>query len=231
MNEIIEVEDAFADIKTKALTYPQQAETIKILDGPTLAKANDFLLGIKRLQKQIKDTFEPLIRKAHEAHRALLEQEKKYTQPLIQAEAIIKNEIRVYLAEQDRIRREEEERIRKEKEEAERKRKEEEEKILAEAIALEKAGKLAEADRVISQEPKTPEVIEKPPEKIRLPGTFMRSMPHWRVKNLSLVPQEYLITLVNERKIDEVFGIMREKTEIPGIEIYFEDQVVSGRER
>lgn len=229
MNEITTIENALTHLEIKALTYPQQAEQIKILDNPTLAKANDFLLGIKHLEKQIKDTFEPLIKKAHEAHRALLEQEKKYTQPLIQAEGIIKGEIRAYLLEQERIRQQEEERIRREKEEADRQRREEEDKILVEALELQRAGKLAEADRAICQEPKTSEVTEKAPEKIRLPGTAMRKILKWRVTDAALIPREYLA--VNESKINEFVRVMHEKTEIPGIEVYFEDLIVSGRER
>ena len=48
---------------------------------------------IKGIQKDINDTFDPIILKAHEAHKEALAQKKKHSEPLLQAEAIMKQKL------------------------------------------------------------------------------------------------------------------------------------------
>jgi hypothetical protein len=214
-------ENLITAISSEALTYPDKAKEIKVTDRISLDAANAFLRGVKGLLGKIGETFDPIIKQAHEAHKQAIEQKKKHDEPLLQAEKIIKMEIGRYLGEQDRIRREAEDRVRREAEEAERKR-------LAQmqaAIDAENAGKTAEAEKhfeeaMTIEAPKT--VI---PPAVKAQGTFIRKEPKWRVVDLDAVPRDFL--MLDRAKIEAVFRIQREKLAIPGIEVYEESTVIS----
>jgi hypothetical protein len=209
-------------LSSEALTYPAKAKEIKIRDQVSLDVANAFLRGVKGLLGKIAETFDPIIKQAHEAHRQAIEQKKKHEEPLLQAERIIKTEMGRYLTEQARIRQEAEEKARRETAEAERKR-------LAEmqaAIDAENAGKPEEAEKhfeeAIAIEPPKPVI----PEPVKAQGTFLRKELKWRVFDLNLVPREFLV--LDRQKVEQVFRIQREKMSIPGVETY-EDPIVVSR--
>lgn len=140
----------------KALAYPDQARSLRITDAGTYQAACDFLMGIKALRAEIADTFEPHVKRAHEAHKALLKEQKDAEAPLIEAERIAKAALVVYDQEQERIRRDEQRRLQ------EQLRREEEERRLAEAVDLEQAGEQAEADALISAPVDVPVVAVAP---------------------------------------------------------------------
>lgn len=208
-------------LSSEALTYPAKAKEIKVRDQVSLDTANAFLRGIKGLLAKIADTFDPIIKQAHEAHREALEQRKKHEEPLIQAERIIKTEMGRYLNEQNLIRLEAELKARREAAEAERKRQEE----MQAAIDAENAGKAEEADahfeEALAIEPPKPVI----PEPVKTQGTYLRKETKWRVVDLAAVPRDFLA--LDRAKVELVFRIQREKMAIPGIEIYEETNVVS----
>jgi hypothetical protein len=217
-------------LKEKALSFPVQAKAIIVRDNETLTKANDFLLSVKKMQKEISDAFDPLIKQAHETHKAILDKKKSFEMPLVEAERIIKPQIGSYLTEQERIRREAEEKARREREEAELRKKAEEEELLKKALEAEAAGKKEKAEQIINQVEELKSVIieTKVPEKIKLAGTGLRKELKWRVKNIGDIPKEYLIISVDRRKIDDMFRLLKKDLSIPGIEVYEETTVVSG---
>src|SRR4030042_1491544 len=116
---MMSTENLITAISSEALTYPEKAKEIKIRDQLSLDTANAFLRGIKGLLSKIADTFDPIIKQAHEAHKQAIDQRKKHEEPLLQAERIIKTGMGPYLAEQDRIRREAEGKAKREATEAE----------------------------------------------------------------------------------------------------------------
>ena len=214
-------ESLITALSSEALTYPAKAKEIKVRDQVSLDTANAFLRGVKGLLGKIADTFDPIIKQAHEAHRQAIEQKKKHENPLIQAELIIKTEIGRYLTEQARIRQAAVDKARWEAAEAERRR-------LAEmqaAIDAENAGKTEEAEKhfeeAIAIEPPKPVI----PEPVKAQGTFLRKDLKWRVVDPDAVPREYLV--LDRQKVEAVFRIQREKMAIPGIETYEETTVVS----
>lgn len=219
-----------SQIEQRTISFLEQAKSIKVIDQSSLLKANEFLLADKQMQKIISDFCDPTIEAANKAHKIALDQKKKLMNPLIEAERIIKPQIGTYLTEQEQIRREAEEKARKEREEAELKKKAEEEELLKKALQAEADGKKEEAEQIINQaELPKPIVIEtKIPEKIKLAGTGLRKELKWRVKDISIVPKEYLIITVDKNKIDNSFRILKQNLFIPGIEIFEDVSVVSG---
>jgi len=212
------------ELEEKTLSFPKQASLLKVSDQTTLTKANGFLLDVKAMQKQINDTFDPVIKKAHEAHREAISQKKKYETPLRDAEGIVKKEIGAYMAEQERIRKEAEEKVRREIEEAERKARENEERRLQEAIEAEEAGDIEAAENILNSIPSKPEPIATPvPMKPLTQGISTQKRWKFRITDADKIPREYMKP--DEQKIGAVVRATKGQTRIPGVEIYSEDSV------
>ena len=207
------------EITERALTVPEKAKAIIIKSNDDFLKAGEILTVIKSLRKEIDTTFDPIITKAHEAHKEAIAQKKKVDAPLIEAEGIIKPRMAAWNTEQERIRREEEDRLR------EIARKQEEERRLKEAVAAEQAGNKEEAEAIIEAPIEAPPVVvQKTTPKVA--GVSFRKKWTFRVTDPLKVPREYLT--VDEVKIGGVVRAMEGKINIPGVEVYSED-VVSGR--
>jgi len=199
-------------LKKDALGFPERAKKIIVHDNKTLTLANDFLKSIKLLMKEISNTFNPIIKKAHETHKEAVTQKKGYEEPLIEAERTIKLHIGSYLEDQARIRREAEEKARRE----------EEERQKIEAEALERAKKYKDqgmtevADEIIEEIP-LPAKVDVPPVpeveglafkqildteaidrfvattegKMAIPGIRIYPVWEWEITNRSLIPKSY----------------------------------------
>ena len=212
MNEIKELE-------TKALTVPDKARQIKVVDNDTYLAAGQMLVEIKGLRKEINSTFDPIIKKAYEAHREAKAQKTRAESPLIEAENIIKPALKNYDDEQERKRRQEEARLQ------EIARKQEEDRRLAEAAEIEKSGdkKLAEAVLAAPVEV-APVIVAKTAPKVQ--GISFTERWTFRVVNPALVPREFM--KLDEVKTGQYARAMKSAGKIPGIEIYSEKSV-SGR--
>lgn len=204
----------------KALTVPQQARTVIVIDNETLLKANDVLLRIKDIRKEIDSAFDPIISKAFITHKEAVAQKKRAEAPLIEAEGYIKPQIANYIAEQERIRREKEEKLRQEALQAE------EERKLQEAIQAEKEGNTEEAEAILQEETFIPPpIVEKTTPKLE--GTAIKENWKFRIADLDKIPRIYMVPdLV---KIGQIVRALKSKCNIPGIEVYPEKTVSSGR--
>lgn len=211
--------------KEDALTAPQYAKSLTVSDQQSLDVANGFLRDVKAIGAKIAETFDPQISKAHELHRSLLAEKKKYTAPLDEAERIVKRTIAGYLAEEDRKRREAE---------AERARIEAEARAEADKKlrAVEKAeakGNFAKAEALAQEAVNVMEAkIEEAPVVPDAPvatGLSLRKVWKFRIKDAALLPREYLIP--DEVKIGRVVRALKGDAKIPGVSVYSEDDVSS----
>jgi hypothetical protein len=147
MNVAEQAIDPKQRLEETALSVPEQARAIIVRDQATLDAAGAMLTErIKPLLKEAAEIFDPVISAANASHRAAIEAKKRVTEPLLQAEAILKNAVGNFLQQQERLRRQEEERLRQEsmRREAEERRladerRKEEEKLLNEQIQQEHA--------------------------------------------------------------------------------------------
>jgi len=225
------------ELETQALSLSSGASVLAVVDQVTLTAANGMLLAIKGLRKQIDETFNPIIDKAHQAHREALDQKKRHEEPLALAERTIKGRIGAYLQEEDRKRREaeaaayraEQERIRLE---AEATRKAEE--ALRRAEAAEAKGETEKADAILNRATasidKTLAAIPVPPpapapRPITAPGISSREVWLFQVVDPSLIPREYLS--VDETKIRKIVQITKGGTNIPGVRVWSEKQIAA----
>lgn len=83
-----------------------EAKAFRITSGPQFEDAGAKLKDIMALKKKIAGIFEPHIKRAFEAHRALVTEKKEHEAPLIEAESHIKRAMLGYQQEEERKRRE-----------------------------------------------------------------------------------------------------------------------------
>jgi hypothetical protein len=214
-----------------ALTWPEQAQALTITTPETYTQAGEMLRGIKALRKEINDTFDPIISRAHEAHREACAQKKKAETPLAEAETILKRGLIAFDTEQERLRRIEELRLQ------ELARQEEEARQLAEAAALEAQANATadlveayhirqDAEAVLAQPIVAPVVVvQKATPKVA--GLSYREVWRYRVTDARQIPREYLS--VDDVKIGGVVRALKGATAIPGIEVYAEKVASAGR--
>jgi hypothetical protein len=207
MPELIELEQ-------KALSFPVRAKEILIQTPDDYLGASTFFLSIKALRKEIQDTFGPLKEKAFQAHKAIVAEEKRHEQPLIEAEKIVKGIMEKWDAEQAEIARQKEIELRGIA------REEEEKRILQEALNAEAEGD-TEALKEIEKEMAAPVYV--PPVTVqkdvpKVSGVVFRTYWRWKIKDEKLIPREYL--MVDEVKLNKIVSAMKDSTKIPGIEVF-----------
>jgi len=207
-------------IEERVLPLPDRAKALTVTDSERLEKARDFLVTIKRMKAEVDKAFDPIIKKAPEAHKEALAQKKRYLDPLDAAERLLKPKISAYLMNLEEERREAE---RKERERLEAQKRAEEEQI-QKAIEAEEKGDLEEAEKILDQEPAKLDPVAIPQKPIL---SQVHTVTNWkfRVKDPEAIPREYL--KIDEVKIGKVVRILKDKTDIPGIEAYPETSVAT----
>lgn len=213
----------------------QQANAITVTDPASAAKAADFLRTIKTMLGRVADAYDGIVEAAHKAHKTAVAKRKEFTDPLQQAESVIKRRIGDYQMAEERKRRELEDKLRREAEEAarietERLRAAEETRRLEEAMALEASGDKVAADEILEAPVVVEQVIAAPvivaPTAPKLEGVSGRTTWRYRIINAALIPREYLMP--NETMIGGTVRAQKDKTKIPGVEVY-PDTSISAR--
>lgn len=208
--------DDIKRLETEALSIPDRARALKIVDTVTYQQAGGILITIKGLRKQIDASFDPIIEAAHKAHKEAVNQKKIVDAPLVEAERLLKPAMAAYDTEQERIRRAEEIRLQ------ELARKQEEDRRLAEAVALDQQGDKAGADAVIAEPVQAPPVIlAKTVPKVA--GVSFTERWCFRVVKPDAIPRMYLMP--DMVKIGAVVRALKGATLIPGVEAYAEKGV------
>ncbi len=160
-----EVAIAPRELEQQAMTWPERAQALQITSDEALMQADEMLLGIKDLEKEITAHHAPIKKKAHEAWKAVVAAEKRMLEPLRQAEAVIKQRTRDYRLKRQR----EAEGARRRAEEEARRRAEEE--ALRAAIEAEKEGAAAgEVEAILQEAGRQPMPVPKPPEPPKTKG-------------------------------------------------------------
>lgn len=214
----------------RALTFPEKASAIIVHDAETLKEANDFLLAIKAIIKEIKDSFSASKKKTHEAHKAVVAQEQGILKAPLKAEEITKLQIGVYVRKVEEKRREAERKIY----EAEQERLRKEAEIEAEAQRFENHGHRKEADEI--RETKPAPVVETLPDAPSLNGVSISKLLKWEETDLSKIDRKFL--MIDKSKVNEFIKENREKilnslnspdrfppVDVLGIRFYLEDSV------
>jgi len=222
-----------------------QANQIVIASDDELEMAASFLTLLATREKEVNATFDPIIAKAHEAHKEALAQKRKFTDPLIEATKTVKGKILTFSNEKERLDRIEQARLQKlaqekadaEAAEAARLAKEEtarrQEAALAEAAQLESQGEGHLADIVLqtaadeaafTPEPMpvfvAPVVLQTSakPSGIALPKVWK-----WEIVDESQLERQYLMP--NTQSIGSAVKSQKGMAKIRGVRIWSENEV------
>lgn len=201
------------DIAPRSTAIVSRAQAIVVTDNLTLVSAEEAIVEIRKIRKEVANDFRGPIDKAHKAHKEMLTLRSKIDDPLKMAEGVLGSKTLAYRQEQERIRVAEERRLQAEA------RKIEEEKRLAEAERLEQEHRHEEAEQVVSAPVPTPVVVV-PVTVAKTAGVSQRVNWRFKVLDKSLVPRQFM--MLDEVKIGAHVRSMKEQANIPGIQPYDE---------
>lgn len=131
--EIVPTESV-SKIEKRGADIRAAAGRCEIIDDDAFGKAGSFLSIIKNVRREIDDTFDGPIASAFAAHKAIVAAKRKHSEPVDDAERIVKSKMAAY-----RQKQEDEARERQRAAEAEARRIQEEARRVAEAEARKKA--------------------------------------------------------------------------------------------
>lgn len=224
-----------AAVTERALTWPEQAQALTIVDGPTYARAAALLVDIKSLRKEVDAAFDPIIADANRAHKTACEKKRQAEAPLVDAERILKASMADYSVEQERLRREEE---RRRQEDA---RQREETRRLAEAAAIERAATAsgdralqAEAEALLAEPVVAPPVFV-PPAIPKVAGVTVRESWSAKVVNLAALirfvaahPEHQNLLTPNTTALNQLARAMKANLKIDGVQAVNTPTVAAG---
>ncbi len=190
-------------------TILAEMEGLTIANNDQFEETGAFVQGIKSKQKEVKGHYEDKRARTYDAYKTITTEISSYIDPLVKAEHIVKKKLGDYRIEMVRLRRiEETEKLAIAETEAE-------ERQLVEAEEL--------GDDSILDEPLivAPPVLETEVPKMK--GMSFTTVWKFEVVNVSELPREYLMP--DERMIGGVVKALKDKTQIPGIRVFSEQQV------
>jgi len=199
------------ELEIRALSFPEKARLLTVNSAQEFEYADRFIGSVKELRKEIQDTFGPLKERAFLAHKAIVAEEKRHEEPLIEAEKIVRRLMVAYRQ------REEANRLRREAELREIARRQEDEAKLAAALEAEARGEKEEAAAILEEEVYSPPIILTPEvpkaKSVRFSTTWT-----FRIIDVNKIPREYM--LPDMVKIGFEARSKKGDTRIPGIEVY-----------
>jgi len=207
LTDLITVEDADKlQVEQKVSQFLSEAKAVEIVDDDIYQYAAELLDQEKAIYKFVEKTYEKTRSALNEAKNELMKLIHSHTDPLDEAERILKNKRAVWKRDQEEIRRKERIRIEAEL------RKQEEERRLKEAIETN--------DESILEEPiiiAPVQVQEIPKEK----GHSFRDDWKCKVVDPAQVPLTYWV--IDEKKIEKVVKATKGTIQIPGVKIWKEE--------
>lgn len=196
----------------------RQATALTVCGPDDYEMACAFLQLVATRRKQVDETFDPIVRKAHETHKEAVAQKKRFTDPLASAEQTVKMKVSTWRIDEDRKRRLHEAELAKE---AQRQRDEE---ALAQADQLAQGGQKEMAEMVLQDAAEAPApVVVLPSSMPKVEGVSSRKNWKFRVVNEGLIPREYLSP--DPIKIGAVVRSQKDMAKISGVEVYCDESV------
>jgi gas vesicle protein len=207
-----------AELETRVVAWPDRARELRIVDDKTMEQAGELLREIKTLRREVDTTFDPIVSKAHEAHKEACAQKKRHAQPLDEAEDILKRSLASYREEQER--RAEEERRRLEEEA----RQLEGEQRFAEMEAALDAGDEQAAEEIVAR----PVLVAPPLVRIAKPqGVSYREEWKFEVTSLRALvmhcaknPADLNLLIPNPTAIRQLVNARKSGCQIPGVRVW-----------
>lgn len=166
-------------VESKALSVPEQASSLVILNNEAYMLGESLLATCKQLENEVHEAYDSVVEKAHTAHKEAVAKRKQYLDPIEQARKILKQKMIVFQDEQERIRREEQARS-----EAEARKRAEDEQ-LALAAELEKEGDTQAAEEVLAAPVQAAPVVA--PKTVPAPSRLSAGRSIWNAEIVSFL--------------------------------------------
>jgi len=204
-------------LQNEIAVFNENAKALVIVDDKGYVNASEYLASGKAVQKNIDQTFDDIITKAHATHKEAIAKKKSFSVPLFEAIDKIKKIMITYKKKKDDEARTEQLRL------DEIARKKADDKRLAEATNLEAQGRPEEAEAALNSESYiAPSAVESAPE---VAGVSYRDKWTFAIENPELVPREYCIPDLTA--IGAISRSMKGRVKIPGVRI-FNDKILVG---
>ena len=195
-----------------------QANQITVTDAEDYEMACSFLTLIATRKKQVGETFDPIVQKAHATWKESIAQRDKFLNPLAVAEMNVKNKVTNWRLEEERKRRAEEARL------SAQLKKEADDRAAAEAAALKASGEKELAQMVLEEAASAPPpVVVARPTVPKQDGIASRVNWRFEVVEESKVPRELMEP--SDIKIGAVVRSQKGLAKIPGVRVWSEESV------
>lgn len=196
-----------------AVAVIEQQAVVKVANVTERGNALELCKQIKARRAEVVEFFRDTKEKAHAAWKAIVAQEKSFTDRLDGAERKIKAAVMSYDREQEAIRQAEQRRLQAEADEAARRERERLEKQAAKLKTPEKREAVLEQAAMVAAP-----VIQLAPVAPKVEGVSVRKTWKARVVDEAKIPREFL--MVNERALDAYAKATKGKMQVAGVEFY-----------
>lgn len=212
-------------IRARTEPWALQAHQLQVSDDSMFALGAEYLRDIKSLLDEIASKCDPVVKAAHQAHKAAVAQKKELSAELVQADALIRSKLATYVAEKER----KQQALAAAEEAAARAA---QEKAAREAAELEAAGErdLAELALAEAVAPLPPPMVA---PAIAAPGVSSRKNWKARVTNMRAFVQAALdgkipmtALQVNETMLNQQARSLEDQLKWPGVEVYNDTRMV-----
>jgi hypothetical protein len=213
------------EVVSKSQDLINQTTSIAVIDQVSYTVAGNAIKSLKGMIKQVSSVFDPIVERAHEAHREAIAQRAKFLEPLEVAGKIINGRMTTWWkAETDRVNAERRRIQLEQQKEQDRLRKIAEDEAIAKAQKLAEAGKMKQAEKVLEKP-----VFVPPPVKVEMPqaprSEGISYSSKWRVivdDKMTLIKAvvecKVPSSLLNENQtmLDAMARADKEKFNVPG---------------
>lgn len=222
-------EQFIQDLKKSAENFTSTAVGMTVDSQASYELAGEFLKALKALRGKIDESYDPVIKTTHLAHKTATAAKREQTDEIDKAERVIKPKISHYL---DAMKCE---RIRKQREANELAKKQAEEDSLEEAEHLENMGDAAGAVAILEQ-PLAPLPVTVPTTVEKVKGIHLSEKWHYDVEDLkalvvAVAKGKVSIEAIRPSEAYLYTWSQREKRSLPGVKVWRDDSVVAGKGR
>ena len=216
-------------LEERALSWPEKAMRLEVVDAASHQFAGEMLLGIKDLERENKEHHRDIKKKQREALNETMIAEKRILIPLQTAEGIIKTKIAQYQRVERRKADEERQRL-----EAIARRQREEEALRAAAEAETEGATEAEVDAILDEPVVATVVTTPPPPKVEGISTSTIYAAEVTdkgalIKSVAAGQQPDKLLDPNMKALNQMARALKEALNIPGVRVVSETVVRAGR--
>ncbi len=202
------------EIDSRAITAHEQANSLVIVKEADYLQAGQMAQALREIEKEVANTFDPLIKEAVKHHKSLLAEKRRHGEPVERARKLLKAKMIEWQIAEDARRAAQEADLRA------RVQREAENARIAESEALERAGKGEQAEALLEQPIQAPNVVLPPPPKAKGQVNAVRTIWRFRVVDPAKVPDQF--KMVDEKKIGALVRAGNGTWACDGIEVYSE---------